>query len=97
VSGTVGTAGMAFVVALLRRKVGMATVTVSAFLLGQAPTHSRQPVQDASVTLVRVFTGIATGHAWLQRSQARQAEASRSTAIGLSFPANDCTAPSGQA
>jgi hypothetical protein len=45
----------------LVRKVGMARVTVSPSWLGQAPTHSRQPMQDVSVTRVRVFTGMAMG------------------------------------
>ena len=79
------------------RNVGMARVTARPFWLGQAATHSRQPLQELSVTRVRVFTGIAIGQAWLHRSQPRQAEASRWTAIGLSLPASDCTAPSGHA
>ena len=70
------------------RKVGMARVTLRSFWLGHASTHSRQPLQDVSVTRVRVFTGIAIGQAWLHRSQPRQAAASRWTAIGLSFPAS---------
>src|SRR5512145_136697 len=68
----------------------------SAPSLGQALTHSRQPMHSGEVTFFECATSMFIGQAALHRPQPTQAPSSRSTALGLSFESRAYQAPAGQ-